>query len=691
MRISIARWLLLSLLLGFVPLTPSTVHATGWVINGDDNLEVTVGQSLAIDGISITGSTGDVPVKLLVSNGTLAMSTTTGLTFTGDEEGAELYFSGDVDDVNAALATLTYEPDGAGADQLEISLVEQGEVFFSDNTHLYEYISVGGGITWTDAKAAAELLERYGASGYLATITSEAENDFVADRLEGAGWMGASDAASEDTWEWVTGPETGDDFWLGDQDGEVVPGAYENWNNGEPNDSGSNEDCGQFLSGASGLWNDLPCTVTTLTGYVVEFGAPGDLPETTGEEFTITAYNAPTVSTLSPTDNATDVSSIADLVITFSAAVDAESGNITIYRSSDDSAIATIDVTSGLVTGSGTETITINPETPLPKGQDLYVQIDSTAFDASAGGSFAGIANETTWNFTTESPRSSIVADPITSVMLDVVRVMPSCEAQHEIVIRIGAQGADEYIVSNEPLFLNSNWQTFTGPAMDMSWMLDQEISIQTLYVMLRSNNGATAFTSTQIVIESQNCEEEEVDIQHTENDETERDQEGMRTGPSPWNGKIELISNTHEGMLIKGQNYDTVYLIEDGSRRPFVHEHIYYTWHEDFDDIVIVTDATLATIPLGPPMLPRSGVVLVKIQSIPTVYWIRVDGAQMILQEIASEIVARDWFGENWADYVIDVPVTLFRYYIMGDSINTGNMPVIDIKTMKKRLELGA
>jgi hypothetical protein len=41
--------------------------------------------------------------------------------------------------------------------------------------------------------------------------------------------------------------------------------------------------------------------------------------------------------------------------------VDVESGNITIKKSSDNSTVESIDVTSGLVTGSGTNQITINP------------------------------------------------------------------------------------------------------------------------------------------------------------------------------------------------------------------------------------------------------------------------------------------------------------------------------------------
>jgi len=83
--------------------------------------------------------------------------------------------------------------------------------------------------------------------------------------------------------------------------------------------------------------------------------------------FTLDA-TAPTVSTLSPADNATGVATSANLVITFSEAVDAEAGvgsDIVIKKTSDNSTIETIDAQDAKVTGGGTDTITINPATVL--------------------------------------------------------------------------------------------------------------------------------------------------------------------------------------------------------------------------------------------------------------------------------------------------------------------------------------
>ncbi|MFT7637581.1 MAG: hypothetical protein ACI9Y8_001358, partial [Candidatus Omnitrophota bacterium] len=92
----------------------------------------------------------------------------------------------------------------------------------------------------------------------------------------------------------------------------------------------------------------------------------------------------PTISTLSPADGETGVGIASNLVLTFDEAVDVESGNITIYDAADDSATATIAVTDGQVTGTGTTAITVNPTSDLIGGTSYYVQVAATGFDDAA-------------------------------------------------------------------------------------------------------------------------------------------------------------------------------------------------------------------------------------------------------------------------------------------------------------------
>ncbi|MBI4090459.1 MAG: Ig-like domain-containing protein [Candidatus Komeilibacteria bacterium] len=110
---------------------------------------------------------------------------------------------------------------------------------------------------------------------------------------------------------------------------------------------------------------------------------------------------APTVSTLSPADNATGVSTTTNLIMTFSETVNVNTGNVVIKKTSDNSTVETIDITSGQVTGTGTDTITVNPSVTLADGTEYYVQVDAGALRDAAQNNYAGIADTTSWSFTT--------------------------------------------------------------------------------------------------------------------------------------------------------------------------------------------------------------------------------------------------------------------------------------------------
>ncbi|AFZ20607.1 DUF4347 domain-containing protein [Allocoleopsis franciscana] len=170
------------------------------------------------------------------------------------------------------------------------------------NGHYYEFVS--GNLTWEQARTAAASRTNLGLQGYLATITSQPENDFIANKLEGNGWMGASDAAVEGEWRWVTGPEAGTLFWQGNgQTGSAVPGQYNNWSTTyqggtsiEPNDNGGNEDYAHFLSDSQfpqeqGKWNDYPVTFGDIQGYLVEYDPAPNLTGTATVTFSPTPAN----------------------------------------------------------------------------------------------------------------------------------------------------------------------------------------------------------------------------------------------------------------------------------------------------------------------------------------------------------------------------------------------------------------
>jgi len=174
--------------------------------------------------------------------------------FGGNENALEMYPNGtwnDLDGASALQYIIEYQPSQS-----------PNIVLDPQSGHYYQLVT--SAVSWDDARAAAEAITFQGMQGHLATITSQAENDFVsalipATEIPGyAVWLGGSDAGHEGQWQWTSGTEAGQDV------------GYTNWNSGEPNNAGGGEDSLEMYGfGLSGLWNDQPAT--SLRYYVVEY------------------------------------------------------------------------------------------------------------------------------------------------------------------------------------------------------------------------------------------------------------------------------------------------------------------------------------------------------------------------------------------------------------------------------------
>ena len=142
---------------------------------------------------------------------------------------------------------------GAGAVAIQWTVAESG------NGHFYEAVDLGTAISWSDARALAEA-----SGGYLATITSPSENDWVTANLlplisgsAGSNRLGPWIGGYQDTnspsysepdggWAWVTG-----ESW-----------SYTNWGtpagtNTEPNNNPVPENFLHYYVGGYSGWNDL--------------------------------------------------------------------------------------------------------------------------------------------------------------------------------------------------------------------------------------------------------------------------------------------------------------------------------------------------------------------------------------------------------------------------------------------------
>ncbi len=155
-------------------------------------------------------------------------------------------------------------------EQRQVSFVVGKKYYNISNHHFYE-LSTSNWF-YKVALANANLTSYFGRVGYLATLTSPAENFFVSKILATDSWFGASDdyelinaaiggtntfanqAASEGKWYWVTGPEKGTQFANG---GTGLTGKYENFTGSEPNNFNSFEHYGEMYV-TDGTWNDYP-------------------------------------------------------------------------------------------------------------------------------------------------------------------------------------------------------------------------------------------------------------------------------------------------------------------------------------------------------------------------------------------------------------------------------------------------
>jgi hypothetical protein len=136
------------------------------------------------------------------------------------------------------------------------------------NTFVYQSSSV----TIDNAKSSAKTK-----SGWVSAITSPQVNSYIsyiATKHSQSVWIGATDSSTEGTWTWDLGSAQSEPFYNGKSpSGITLSGWYSNWNTGEPNDYGSNEDYAELIystTGSNGLWNDISNASTNHRPYVLQ-------------------------------------------------------------------------------------------------------------------------------------------------------------------------------------------------------------------------------------------------------------------------------------------------------------------------------------------------------------------------------------------------------------------------------------
>ncbi len=269
------------------------------------------------DGSDITGVQVSISAGFVSGQDVLSFTPTAGVTGSFAAATGVLTITGQVpvSTYQTILRSVTYNntagaAPNTGARTVTFS-VGASSLFFPGTGHYYEYLNTS--MNWTAAQPVAAARTYYGLHGYLATVTSAAENSFILSKLAATGWIGATDQAVEGQWRWATGPEglanggLGTLFYTGQNNnvnGGPVAGAYNNWNSGEPNNAGGAENWAQFFP-TTGFWNDL--NSGNNLGSVVEYGGmPGDpVIQTSGtKNLSVSLIPTYTITAVAPTNGA---------------------------------------------------------------------------------------------------------------------------------------------------------------------------------------------------------------------------------------------------------------------------------------------------------------------------------------------------------------------------------------------------
>ncbi len=160
-------------------------------------------------GVTLTGfdQTQDyqVTVKFInsttnvdVTNGTLAATQGSTSLISGytSYSATKLGFSGSYSAIVAALSSLTWNPSSASGDiSMRIGIATKpgtNEFYDANSGHYYRYVSTSA--TWTGARTASEATTLFGMRGYLAELTTAAENSFVGNETSASNiWIGATE------------------------------------------------------------------------------------------------------------------------------------------------------------------------------------------------------------------------------------------------------------------------------------------------------------------------------------------------------------------------------------------------------------------------------------------------------------------------------------------------------------------
>ncbi len=150
------------------------------------------------------------------------------------------------------------------------------------NDHWYEIVLLNNYTSWTDARTNAELATHSDMQGYLASITSDTENTFVANLFTAMDWK--YNGINGFMGPWIGGYQPNNSDWTWTS-GETWD--YTAWESNQPSNQSDQDYLHYYIKlGSTGnpleeppTWNDLQNNSEKVFGYVVEYN-PVPIPAT---------------------------------------------------------------------------------------------------------------------------------------------------------------------------------------------------------------------------------------------------------------------------------------------------------------------------------------------------------------------------------------------------------------------------
>ena len=403
--------------------------------------------------------------------------------------------------------------------------------------------------------------------------------------------------------------------------------------------------------------DDATDKLTDSTGNIVE----------TFSATTVGDGAGPLLVSSSPADADSNISSSADVILTFTETITTGSFTYTCCGAGDDPG------RSGVWSSSDT-VYTISPSSNWTAGDDVTINI-TAAPDGSSNafvGAVSGSADPFTFTIANVGDTPTNIGGVVTTATLTAPNGGQAFEGGDTTTITWSA-GANK-LDSISLYYTTDNGKTYTLIADNEEndgayiWTVPN-ITSSTVRVKV----AAMTSSGGELVSDSSNSnlsitEVEDADIPQVNTDDEETDEE---PSDDPITSMLDRAGNTidlHEGYLFRGDTLSDVYLVKNGKRYVFPSADVFLSYYEDFDDVYFMQDDQLRKLDLGGRVTMAPG-EMIKIQSDNRVFQVQSDGT---IRHIPDEATAIALYGDTWNQQITDISVIFWGDYPQREQLES-------------------